>query len=61
MVTFAFYTGLRGANISGLRGSWVGMDRRVLTIPREESKTGKPIPVYLVPEAHAVLAQRQPP
>lgn len=55
MACVALYTGLREANIVGMQWSWVDLDRRVVVIPRGESKTGRPIPVYLVPEAYAVI------
>lgn len=55
MVLFALYTGLRESNITGLRWSWVDLDRRVIVIPREEAKAGKPIPVYLVEEAYQAI------
>lgn len=55
MASLALYTGLREANIVNMQWSWVDLTRRVIIIPREESKTRKPIPVYLVPEAFAVI------
>lgn len=56
MAAVALYTGLRESNIVGMQWSWVDLDRRVVIIPREESKTGRPIPVYLVSEAYSVIA-----
>ena len=55
MVCLALYTGLREANITRMEWSWVDLDRRVVVIPREHAKARKPIPVYLVPEAYAVI------
>lgn len=59
MVCIALFTGLRESNITQMQWRWVDLDRRIVVIPREHSKTKKPIPVYLVAEAYNVIEGRK--
>jgi integrase len=55
LARFAVATGLRRANITGLRWSHVDLGRRHLAIPGRLSKSGRPIPVPLNADALRVL------
>lgn len=57
MVKFSLATGLREANVCGLRWSRVDMERRLAWVPAEESKTGKPLKVPLSDMALEVLEE----
>lgn len=59
MVEFTLATGLREANVTGLRWAWVDMDARRAFIPASKSKSGRPIVVPLGDLAMSVLERRQ--
>lgn len=53
------FTGARRSNVAGMRWADVNMDAALWTISAEAAKGGRPIHVPLIPEAMAVLRQRQ--
>lgn len=55
MVKFSLATGLREANVCGLRWSRVDLDRAMAWVPAKESKTNKPLNVPLSDLALEVL------
>lgn len=58
MAEFTLATGLREANVTGLRWDRVDMERRRAWVPAEESKSGKPIRVPLSDLALSILERR---
>jgi integrase len=58
MAAFSLESGLRAANVTGLRWSAVDLDRRLAWVHPDEAKARKAIPVPLNAEAVAIL-QRQ--
>lgn len=52
------YTGARRGNVLAMRWDELDLERGVWTIPGDKSKNGKPITVYLVPQALEVLRAR---
>ena len=58
MMVFALATGLRQGNVKRLRWADVNLDSKLLTIPAEESKNGRPIAVPLNKLALEVLQRR---
>lgn len=59
MVEFGLATGLREANICGMRWERVDLERRLAWVPAEESKTGRALRVPLNDLALQVLERRQ--
>lgn len=59
MIEFTLATGLREANVTGMRWEWIDMDRRVAQIPASKMKPGRPLRVPLNDLAMAVLRERQ--
>lgn len=52
---FTLHTGLRAGNVSSLRWDHIDLSRKILTIPAQEMKTGKPHSIPLNTEALKVL------
>lgn len=59
MAEFSLQTGLRRRNVTHLRWEWVDLDRRMVWIPKEESKTRKAIGVPLSDIAVGLLKKQQ--
>lgn len=57
MVKFSLATGLREANVCGLRWSRVDLERRLAWVPAEESKTGRSLKIPLSDMALEVLEE----
>lgn len=55
MFHVAIATGIRKANLLGLRWSWIDMARRVIRIPAEHFKQGRAVEIPLSSEAAAVI------
>ena len=55
MVRFAISTGLRSANVLGLRRDWVSRDGRVVTFPASVMKNYKPHEVPLIDVAREIV------
>ena len=59
MADLALSTGLRQANVLGMRWEWVDLRQRVVLVPAEVMKAAKPLRVKLSPEALRIIkAQR---
>ena len=58
MAAFSLESGLRAANVSGLRWSAVDLDRRLAWIHPDEAKARKAIPVPLNGEAVSILQKQ---
>ena len=58
MAAFSLQSGLRAANVTGLRWSAVDLDRRLAWVHPDEAKARKAIPVPLNGEAVAVLQKQ---
>jgi len=58
MVVFSLNTGLREANVTGLKWSQVDLIRKVITIEADQTKAQRPIGIPLNDEAAAVLAEQ---
>ena len=58
MAAFSLTSGLRAANVTGLRWSAVDLDRRLAWVHPDEAKARKAIPVPLNGEAMAILQKQ---
>jgi integrase len=58
MAAFGLTSGLRAANVTGLRWSAVDIDRRLAWVNPDEAKARKAIPVPLNGEAVAILQKQ---
>ena len=58
MAAFSLESGLRAANVTGLRWSAVDLDRRLAWVHPDEAKARKAIPVPLNGEAVAILQKQ---
>lgn len=58
MVVFSLNTGLREANVTGLKWSQVDLIRKVVTIEADQTKAERPIGIPLNGEAAAVLTEQ---
>ena len=56
---FAVLTGLRSANVRGLRWDWIRLDAGYLVIPATKAKGKRPIRIPLAPAALAILERRK--
>ena len=59
MIEFTLATGLREANVTGMRWDWIDLERRLAWIPAERSKSGRVIRVPLNDLSMDVLRRRQ--
>ncbi len=58
IVLFALMTGLRQGNIAKLQWSWIDLPSGYLTVPAENSKNGRPIPIYLEETAKNIVSRQ---
>jgi integrase len=59
MIEFTLATGLREANVTGLRWDWLDLERRLAFVPSEKSKSGRLIRIPLNSLALEVLERRR--
>lgn len=55
MVIFALFTGLRRENLQKLKWSWIDFDKKLLTIPASEMKSGKEHRIPILPQVEEIL------